>query len=153
MLIHRVMWEMFLAVPCDVLVSPGTLERAGLSVLLQYKEGSSRQGTSSGKYANPNMKWIGLRPSQLDSLDLPRKVHHQRPLDFVALVCPPMRTSRTAKITVRCHVHRGSGSLFLRNVSSTCGISILIRSSCPQTRTPRRSRSEGERSLCIRFLA
>ncbi|CAN0320425.1 unnamed protein product, partial [Ectocarpus sp. 8 AP-2014] len=43
----------------------------GLSVFLQYKEGSSRQGRGSAKFRVPEMKWVGLRPSQLDDLDLP----------------------------------------------------------------------------------
>ncbi|CAM9175225.1 unnamed protein product, partial [Hapterophycus canaliculatus] len=43
----------------------------GLGVFLQYKEGSSRQGKGSAKFKVPDMKWVGLRPSQLDGLDLP----------------------------------------------------------------------------------
>ncbi|CAM9782605.1 unnamed protein product, partial [Laminaria digitata] len=49
----------------------------GLSVFLLYKEGSSRQGRGSVKYAVPDMKWVGLRPSQLEDLDLPHQVHQE----------------------------------------------------------------------------
>eukprot|EP00752_Nemacystus_decipiens_P009762 g8718.t1 len=45
----------------------------GLSILLQYKEGSSRQGKGSAKYRVPGMSWVGLRPSQLDDLSLPEQ--------------------------------------------------------------------------------
>ena len=50
---------------------------SGLSVFLQYKEGSSRQGKGSAKYRVPDMAWVGLRPSQLEDLDLPEQA---RPL-------------------------------------------------------------------------
>lgn len=43
-------------------------------MLLQYKLGSTRQGPGSAKYAVPDLKWVGLRPSQLDDLDLPLQV-------------------------------------------------------------------------------
>lgn len=43
-------------------------------MFLLYKEGSSRQGRGSVKYAVPGMKWVGLRPSQLEGLDLPHQV-------------------------------------------------------------------------------
>ncbi|CAN0051773.1 unnamed protein product, partial [Sphacelaria rigidula] len=49
----------------------------GLSVLLQYKLGSNRQGAGSAKYAVPALKWVGLRPSQLDHLDLPPQVYQR----------------------------------------------------------------------------
>ncbi|CAM9309407.1 unnamed protein product, partial [Ectocarpus sp. 13 AM-2016] len=45
----------------------------GLSVFLQFKEGSSRQGRGSAKFRVPEMKWVGLRPSQLDDLNLPEE--------------------------------------------------------------------------------
>lgn len=45
----------------------------GLSVFLQFKDGSSRQGRGSAKFRVPEMKWVGLRPSQLDDLDLPEE--------------------------------------------------------------------------------
>ncbi|CAM9225290.1 unnamed protein product, partial [Scytosiphon promiscuus] len=37
----------------------------GLSVFLQYKEGSSRQGKGSANFKVPDMKWVGLRPQGL----------------------------------------------------------------------------------------
>lgn len=49
----------------------GSFTVLGLSVFLQYKEGSSRQGRGSAKFRVPEMKWVGLRPSQLDDLELP----------------------------------------------------------------------------------
>lgn len=61
---------------------------AGLSVLLQYKLGSNRQGAGSAKYAVPALKWVGLRPSQLDHLDLPPQVrlrHEKVPLVYTAV--------------------------------------------------------------------
>lgn len=42
-------------------------------MFLQYQEGSSRLGKGSAKYRVPGMQWLGLRPSQLDDLDLPEK--------------------------------------------------------------------------------
>lgn len=51
---------------------------SGLSVLLQYKQGSSRQGKGSAKYRVPDMAWVGLRPSQLDDLDLPEQARISR---------------------------------------------------------------------------
>lgn len=55
-------------------MSASVWEAPGLSVFLLYKEGSSRQGRGSLKYAVPGMKWVGLRPSQLEDLDLPHQV-------------------------------------------------------------------------------
>lgn len=52
---------------------PTLIYEAGLSVFLQYKGGSSRQGKGSAKYKVPDMQWVGLRPSQLDDLDLPEE--------------------------------------------------------------------------------
>lgn len=51
---------------------------SGLSVFLQYKEGSSRQGKGSAKYKVPDMRWVGLRPSQLNDLDLPEQVSSEQ---------------------------------------------------------------------------
>lgn len=48
-------------------------------MFLQYKEGSSRQGKGSGKFRVPDMKWVGLRPSQLDDLDLPEQASSGSP--------------------------------------------------------------------------
>lgn len=42
-------------------------------MFLQYKQGSSRQGKGSAKYRVPDMAWVGLRPSQLDDLNLPEQ--------------------------------------------------------------------------------
>lgn len=65
------------------LESPAVLfddEDTGLSVLLQYKLGSDRQGTGSMKYAVPHLKWTGLRPGQLEELELPPQVRRGKAL-------------------------------------------------------------------------
>ncbi|CAM9913684.1 unnamed protein product, partial [Discosporangium mesarthrocarpum] len=54
----------------------------GLSLLLVYKLGSTRLGPAASKYAVPDLKWIGLRPSQLEDLDLPPEVFQElKPVD------------------------------------------------------------------------
>lgn len=58
---------------CHSKIPPPRIHTSGLSVFLQYQEGSSRLGKGSAKYRVPGMQWLGLRPSQLDDLDLPEK--------------------------------------------------------------------------------
>ncbi|CAM9155687.1 unnamed protein product, partial [Choristocarpus tenellus] len=46
----------------------------GLALLLVYKLGSVRLGVDASKYAVPDLRWLGLRPSQLDDLQLTDEV-------------------------------------------------------------------------------
>lgn len=67
---------------------PTNAFESGLSVFLQYKEGSSRQGKRSTKYKVPAMQWVGLRPSQLDDLDLPEEASIKVHVILIAISSP-----------------------------------------------------------------
>lgn len=43
----------------------------GLSLLLTYRNGGAQMATANAAMYKTDVKWLGLRPSQLDALDLP----------------------------------------------------------------------------------
>lgn len=77
---------------------------SGLSVLLQYKLGSTRQDSRSATYAVPDLRWLGLRPSQLDDLDLSTQVRIEASSctpDILALRLPAMSADLRGKRKLR----------------------------------------------------
>lgn len=96
---------------------------AGLSVFLQYKEGSSRQGKGSAKFKVPGMKWVGLRPSQLDDLDLPDQASKSRDeSDYPSESILSLLLIETMSMVVLL----GSPSLFLQRLISYLLALLLI---------------------------